>query len=309
MRADQGERIAQADRQGRSSTQTVLTAVAVLLLAGAAYLLAPGGEDTAPEPEEAVAQSTATPPVPPQPMPAPAIEAAPDIPEAYLEEPEVPAEPEAVEENLEDPEPIVAPEPTPPPTPEELDARLRTGIAEAGLSVDEALASALSAPYLLDRSVSSLDQVARGLVPRRTLNLPTLRSRYPTRNEGQSYRVDPAGYARYDTIVAAATSIPPDTIAGLFRRYRSELEDAYAALGYPGDAIDNALIAALDAVLAVPVQETPPLLRSKGALWAYTDPELEAASDLQKQIMRSGPDNTRALKAWARELRSALLNP
>jgi hypothetical protein len=310
MRADRDERFGQSDRQSRHSTQTILTAIAVLILAGAAYLLVPGGDgkDGA-VPEAPPVEERVAPPMPPRPDPAAAIEAAPDIPEPQTPaEPLPESDPEAEVEAAGTPEPEVTAAPAPP-TPEELDARLRSGIAEAGLTVDAPLDGSLSAPYLLDRTVSSLDQVARGLVPRRTLNLPRLQGRYPTRNEGQVYAVDPAGYARYDTIVAAATSVPVDTLAALFQRFRDELEDAYAALGYPPEAMDNTLIAALDAVIAAPVLTDPPRLRSKGALWAYADPELEAASDLQKQIMRSGPDNTRALQSWARDLRAALLNP
>ena len=311
MRADRDERIAAEDARSRHSTQTILTAIAVLILAGAAYLLAPGDDDAIEVPEPEAEAEPLSAPQPPQPDPAATIANAPDIPEAAPEsEPEPESELISDAKTLPDAEPVaIADVAPPPPTPEELDRRLREGIAAAGLQVDAPLDVSVAAPYLLDRTVSSLDQMARGLVPARTLNLPKPQGAFPTFNEGQTYRLDPAGYARYDAIVAAATAVPVDTLAALFRRFRTELTDAYASLGYPADAMDNTLIAALDAVIAVPTLTDPPRLRSKGALWAFEDPELEAASDLQKQIMRTGPDNTRALQAWARGLKSALLNP
>jgi len=314
MRADQGERVVRDDKTGRHSTQTLLTAIAVLILAGAAYLLAPGDEGPEPTPDPmAEIAETPAPALPPRPTPAEAIAAAPDIPEpstaAEADTPEV----SGTEVEDQTPDPIAEPEASPPapapPTPEELDARLRAGLADADLVVDEPLGATVAAPYLLDRTVSSLDQAARGLVPRRTLNLPRPPEPFPTQREGQVYRMDPRGYARYDALVKAATKVSVDTLAGLFQRFRPELTSAYASLGYPADAMDNTLIAALDAILAVPVLSEPPELRSKGAVWAYADPELEAASDLQKQILRTGPDNTRALQRWARDLKTRLLNP
>lgn len=311
MRADSEDRLTGGDRERRHSTQTIVTAIAVLILAAGAYLLAPGDDEPAPA-------ETSTPPAPdapiaepPRPDPAEAIRSAPDIPEPADDmEPDVagmedepPAEP--AEEDTAPADDAA----TAPPTPEELDARLREAIAATDLQPAEIIAPSVNAPYLLDRGVSSIDQLARGLVPRRTLNLPRPKGAFMTTREGQQYRVDPAGYDRYDPIVTAITALPVDTLAGLFQRFRAELGDAYASLGYPPEAMDNTLIAALDAVIAAPVREEPPALVGKGALWAYADVDLEKSSDLHRQLLRTGPKNTRALQAWARELRNRLLSP
>lgn len=306
MQADRQQRIGGSEARSRHGTQTLLTAIAVLILAAGAWILAPTGDDAPTEPI-ASKESTDT-PVAPRPEPATVIAEAPDIPEAEPEE-----EPEASMDPVEEPiaeETPPEPEPEPaPPTPEELDAMLRTAIDEAGITAPEPLRASLRAPYLLDRGVSSMDQLARGLVPTRTLNLPRPKGAFPTTRDGQAYRVDPAGYDRYDRLVTAITSLPVDTLADFFHRFREELSAAYATLGYPDDAMDNTLIAALDAIIGAPVREDPPRLRSKGAVWAYEDTALESASDLHKQLLRAGPDNTRALQRWAADLKSALLEP
>ncbi len=301
MQADREDRYSSGAAQGRHNTQTIVTGIAVLILAAGAYLLMPKDSQEAADTPTTVEPSTTPPieqPAPPQPEPADAISAAPDIPEEPVEEPE-PITPS------EEPEPVAPP--PPPPTPEELDALLRKGLAESELRVPTALESAVAAPYLLDRGVSSMDQLARGLVPRRTLNLARPVGTFSTRRDGQRYRVDPAGYARYDSLTSAIASLPPDTLAALFQRFRPQLRDAYGSLGYPADAMDNTLIAALDAVIAAPTVDTPPALVSKGALWAYEDTTLEGRSELEKQLLRTGPDNTRKLQQWASELREALL--
>ena len=292
MQANRENRHASREAPKRQRRPMLSIAIAVLILAGGAYWLMPGRQDRPQEPAAQRAEPVApTPTIRPAPAPQAAIREAPDIPERSAQEPAV-----------------APPEPTPAPTAEELDQRLRAALAETGLDVPSALNTAVSAPYLLDRGVSSMDQVARGLVPQRTLNIARPRGAFASRRQGQRYFLDPAGYRRYDTLTQAISSLPVSTLAGLFQTLRPQLRTTYASLGYPVEAMDNTLIAALDAIIEAPTQQPPPELVSKGALWAYRDADLESRSDLQKQLLRAGPDNTRRLQEWALALRAALLD-
>ena len=292
MQANRDNRHASREAPKRQRRPMLSIAIAVLILAGGAYWLMPGGQDRPQQPAAQRAEPVAAAPtIPPAPTPqATAIREAPDIPE-----------------RLEQERAVAPPEPAPAPTPEELDQRLRAALAETGLDIPSALNTAVSAPYLLDRGVSSMDQVARGLVPQRTLNIARPRGAFASRRQGQRYFLDPAGYRRYDTLTQAISSLPVSTLAGLFQTLRPQLRATYASLGYPVEAMDNTLIAALDAIIEAPTQQPPPELDSKGALWAYRDADLESRSDLHKQLLRAGPDNTRRLQEWARALRAALL--
>ncbi|MEM9396477.1 MAG: DUF3014 domain-containing protein [Pseudomonadota bacterium] len=297
MQADRDDRISDSDERSHNGTQTIITALAALVLAVGAYFLMPGdAEDTSQEPPFVETPVTTVEPVQaPTPEPEAAIQAAPDIPTTEAE----PLE-EAPQELVE--------EVAPPPTPEELDAEFRDALSDANIEAQGPLRIAAAAPYLLDRFVSSLDQLARGIVPGRTSNIERPAGTFPTTQSGVNYAVDPQGYRRYDSLVSAVIKFEPSKLAEFFRRNRTRLEDAYAALGYPRDAMDNTLIAALDQVIAAPISDTPPELKSKGALWAYADEGLESRSDLQKQLLRAGPENTRKLQSWAKELRTALLS-
>jgi hypothetical protein len=300
MQADPGDRL-QEDTRSRHSTQTLVMAIAVLILAGGAYLLAPG--DPEEEPPQAAPPSAAEleAPAPPQPVPDRAILDAPDIPQR--EAPPAESATDAV------PEPVAAPAPPPEPTPQEVDTLVRETVAASGIDIEDAISGAYSAPWLIDRAVAASDQIARGLVPRRTLNLARPDGEFPVTRDGQRRFVDPAGYRRYDRLVGAITSLPAASLAELFHRFRPQLRGAYGELGYPPEAMDNALVAALDQIISTPVLDEPVELRSKGALYAYVDPALEGASDVQKQLLRSGPENTRQLQRWARTLRATLLKP
>jgi hypothetical protein len=291
MQADRRDRnhSRQSKNQGK---QTLIIVVAAIILVAGALLLLPGDDEQPPpvaEPLDAPA------PQPPRPDPAENIIAAPDIPEV-VPEPEPEAMPEA------EPTP-----PPPPPTTEEIDAQLREALTESSNGPDALLAPALAAPFLLDRGVSAIDQIARGYVPIRALNIARPNGKFTVRREGQQRYVDEKSYARYDTLVESLTTLSPQALADNFQSFRSLLGEAYAALGYPADAVDNATIAALDEILAAPVLRDPIKVESKGALWAYADPNLESRSDLHKQLMRMGPDNLEILQRWAQDLRIALL--
>lgn len=291
MQADRQDRVKPSESPRKQGPQALVMIIVALILAAGAYLLLPGDEEPAPEPAVEPAPKALPQPEPPRPDPAENIAAAPDIPE-----PDVAVQPAPVAE----PEPV-------PPTPEELDAQLREQLEESGLTAPPQLNTVISTPFLLDRTVSAIDQVARGYVPLRALNLQRPADKFSVRREAQRRYIDERSYDRYDDLVDAVTSLSPDTVASAFQGSRKLLADAYAGLGYPADAVDNATVAALDVILAAPVVRGPIEVTSKGALWAYADADLEARSDVEKQLMRLGPDNLEALQRWARDIRNALL--
>ena len=295
MQADRQDRVRRSESPRKQGPQAMVMIIVALILAAGAYLLLPGDEEPTPEPAQESAPEARPIPEPPRPDPAANIAAAPDIPE-----------PVVVAEPAPEPEPVAEPEPVPP-TPEELDAQLRAKLEDSGLTAPPELSTAVSTPFLLDRSVSAIDQVARGYVPLRALNLQRPAGKFSVRQEAQRRYIDERSYDRYDGLVDAVTSLSPDALAAAFQGSRSLLADAYAGLGYPADAVDNATIAALDVILAAPVVRGSIEVTSKGALWAYADADLEARSDVEKQLMRLGPDNLETLQRWAGEIRSALL--
>ena len=295
MQADRQDRVRRSESPRKQGPQAMVMIIVALILAAGAYLLLPGDEEPAPQPAQESAPEARPQPEPPRPDPAANIAAAPDIPE-----------PVVVAEPTPEPEPVAEPEPVPP-TPEELDAQLRAKLEDSGLTAPPELSTAVSTPFLLDRSVSAIDQVARGYVPLRALNLQRPAGKFSVRQEAQRRYIDERSYDRYDGLVDAVTSLSPDALAAAFQGSRTLLADAYAGLGYPADAVDTATIAALDVILATPVVRGSIEVTSKGALWAYADADLEARSDMEKQLMRLGPDNLETLQRWARDIRSALL--
>ncbi len=236
-------------------------------------------EKTAPLPQVAAATPIDVPP-------------APDIPTPL--EPEISPDQEA--------EKIVVPEITL----ETSDNELRKDLSGAGNS--SVLAKVLANNNLIERSASVIDGLSRGAVPYKALPLKPPTQKFSVQAVGDQLYMDTAGYQRYDTYAQTIGELNTATLATVFVKFRPLLEQAYASLGYPGENFDNALIRALDRVLATPKIEQPIELRKREAMYLYADPRLESLSEMQKLLLRMGPANIDLIQQQAKNLRSTLLN-
>lgn len=186
------------------------------------------------------------------------------------------------------------------------------GLAESG---DEAQAAAtelspegsrwLAAQEPVRKAVLLVDLAASGRVPvkNRPIEYPT-ESFAVERRDGELY-LDDANYERADRLVAAITAISPEQFARYYRSWRPLLEQAHDELGRQ-DTFDQRLQAAVQQVLDTEPLEGEVRLQQPNVFYTYADPKLEAASDVSKLMWRIGPDNTRKLQNWLREVEPLL---
>lgn len=201
------------------------------------------------------------------------------------------------------------PAPAPPLTLENSDTAVREAFGQPAKPEGYA-AAILDNDNLIQRGAAAIDLLRRGQTPGQLIRLPRLQGEFAVTRTGKDTAViDPAGYRRYDMPVATLLAVDPAVAASVFHRFRGLLEAAYAELGYPAANLDNALIAALEQVLATPVPDDAMALKRHEAVWRYADETMEQRPALQKQLMRTGPDNLRRIKAWASALREQLLQP
>lgn len=305
MQANRDDRFTNDSSQRRGRAPVLVTVAALLLIAIIAWLvLRPEGEPETPA-------TTVVPETPDPTPPRVAEPVAPDIPEQMPAAEPLPAEPNTplpAEQDDTEPEPAAQQEPEEPPlTLANSDPEVRAALGDA--AADGLARELLVNSNLLERGTAAIDAVRRGLVPDKVLNLPRPEGDFEVRRAGGRTLVDPASYRRYDPLVASLVATPVEPLAEAFRRFRPLLETAYGALGYAPDKVDNALIAALDRVIATPVIEEPLELESAGAVWAYARRDLEGMKALEKQLLRTGPENLKRLQTHARALRKALLEP
>lgn len=197
---------------------------------------------------------------------------------------------------------VAKPADAPLPPPAESDERIRSLLAGASPRLREWLKE----DALLDRWVVVTDNLALDVSPRKQLAMLAPKAPFRALEKGGRASVDPRGYQRYDLFADAVASVDVRAFAAAVRELHPLLDAAYHRLGYPDRSIDSAVQPALQRLLDVPVSETPPALKSKGALWQFADERLESLGPVEKHLLRMGPRNTRLIQAKAKEIAAAL---
>lgn len=264
----------------------IIGVVVIVLLA---VLLWPSSEP-APEPAKPIEPPAIAQPETIEPEPTDVFEAAP--------------QPEPVEI---DPNQEVEPMPEAAPEPEPLDI--------SDTAVKAALETIASSP-MLSRLMVNDGLLQRFVVT--TTNLadddmaPNHRLLTPPDQEFRVYTqadrewIDAASYKRYTPYVDVLESMSNDDLIELYTTYLDEIQVKYAEIGDPDQSFTEVMITAIDTLLDTPEVKMPVEVYTDSVMYKYADERLENLSSPQKQLLRTGPDNMRRIKAKLRELREAL---
>ena len=287
MRADNEEHYREESRPNRPPVVTLVAAILALTAAGYWYFTPEQAIEAPRIPSEATPTAAEEPALPAEPEPEPT----PDIPET------APVTPVATEPNQ--------PPPPPPLALEQSDPVVRDVLQP--VFAGGQLSPALQPDNLLERTVALIDLTRQGRVEPKLFPLPRPEGKFAVIVEGDRLFIDPAGYRRYDGYAMAISALDSQLLATSFHRFRPLLEEAWAALGYKADHLDNSLIKALDQVIEAPRLNQPPALVKDVTTYNFEDENLEALSPLAKQLIRMGPENQALVQAQARAIRAALL--
>ncbi len=290
MRADPEEYVPLETR--RSRFPVIELVIAAALVAGLAAFWYWTDEKKPPVPT--VVQ------IPPVAAPAtqPELTATPDIPQRA--EPVTAVAPDATDEVAE-----AEPARTTPLTPQEGDELLRRQLAAAGAK--PILTKMLSEQQPLEVSAALIDGLGHGVILRKFLPGKLHSTPFSVVTEDDGIYISPDSFLRYDSFADAIAALDIGVLVETFHMLRPVYEQVYGYLGLnPGD-FDNAVIRTLDLVLATPEIGEPIALKPKSVMYLYATPALESLPDVQKQLLRMGPDNIRRIKQQAQALRDGLL--
>lgn len=216
-------------------------------------------------------------------------------------------EPDPIEEEVAEVEEEVLPElpPEPTVTEETADAYARETIES--VNGGKALAQFVAGDYIVERAVAIVDAIRRGEVPYKLLPVGRPSKPFPITDDGLRVTMDPSGFSRYDVFAQWVNGIDVLAIVYLLNEYEQIATEALSRMGVGDFDIRSAVLAATTEILATPIAPESTELMKREANWVYMDPELEALSSLQKQVLRMGPKNSEIIQEKARELRGALL--
>jgi hypothetical protein len=148
--------------------------------------------------------------------------------------------------------------------------------------------------------------IAEGAAPASIV--PALRptSHFSVIERGGAVYIDPESYHRYTELADAVASIDPATATRLYATLKPRIDEAYRDLGNREPVFDRALERAIILLVRTPVPDDPIALTPNGVGYAFADRRLEDLSPAQKQLLRMGPQNARAIQQSLREIALAL---
>ena len=223
---------------------------------------------------------------------------APVVPEAVI--------PEAVEP---EPEPTTSSVSTPPPLPklDNSDDFIRERLLL--ISNKPEFAKWVKTDDLLRRTASYADGLSNGVLLSKIFPLSAPEGKFATHSSDGTIWLNAGNYERYDRTINTLISLPMDSMAKMFHFTRPLLENAFSEMGYNPRQMDGIILQAIDVILATPIVAEPIRLTRDSVVYKFADPALESLLPLQKQLLRTGPENTKRIQQQAKALREALLNP
>lgn len=246
------------------------------------------------------------------------------------EEAPVAPEPEVVQPELavpEEPE-VFQPRPTPPPveleekdqvdplpepapsTPEPLDVSdpaVKASLRDISTADDSTVNRIIVNEGLLQRFVVTVTNLANDeMAPNHQLLTPPEQSFRVYSQAGKQW-IDAASYKRYTPYVDMLESFDNQALLSVYETYKTDVQDKFAEISdSPDRDFNHVLLEAINQLLDTPEVPVPVEVYTDSVAYKYADARLENLNEPQKQLLRTGPDNMRRIKAKLRELKTLL---
>lgn len=173
------------------------------------------------------------------------------------------------------------------------------------LSEDEQVNSLLVDEGLLQRFVVSVSNLANNeMTAQQPLKAPE--QNFRVYSQAGKQWIDAASYKRYTPYVQMIESMENEALLNLYKQYKPQIQQKFDEIGNPEKPFDEVAITAINQLLDTPEVPVPVEVYSDSVAYKYADSQLENLSEPQKQLLRTGPDNMRRIKAKLREIKALL---
>lgn len=175
-----------------------------------------------------------------------------------------------------------------------------------GSQLDKMLAN----EALIEKFVATVDNLPRSKIAERIRPITAAPGAFIVDSEdaGETFALNPDNYERYAYFVNLFTNADSQTLLDTYRRFYPLLQEAYVNLGYPDGYFNDRLVEVIDHLLQTPVVDGPIELTRPHVMYEYADPQLEALSSGQKLLLRTGPEQSAAIRSKLAEMRELLVD-
>jgi Protein of unknown function (DUF3014) len=170
------------------------------------------------------------------------------------------------------------------------------------LSSHPRVAAWLATDGLLRNFALVVVSVSGGATPIKALQSQRPSAPFEARDTPKGPVIDQASYHRYDAYADAIASLDARNTAKLYETLKPRIAEAYRDLGYPDADIDGAFTRAMIVLLRAPRLEGDVPVVRVSVNWKYADPEIEALTPAERQLIRMGPRNERIIQDKLREI-------
>ncbi|MDO6640298.1 DUF3014 domain-containing protein [Shewanella sp. 5_MG-2023] len=287
MQVNQNDRATPQSSRASGSNAGVIGITIAVLLAAAGYFYFSG--DKEPEVEAPIPVQL------PEPMPEQPIEQEP-IEEVIVEviEPTI----------IETPEPEVVVEPLPALTESDDFVAQKTIDMADGMTIE---------PLLVKKDIARqfvvfVDNMAQGEVIHKASPLKGPKDKFTVSEITNKTYLNPDSYHRYDLYANMVSDMNDEQLINTYKELMPIFDEAFAELGYSDMSFDERMQQAFEMILSAPIIEDPIELSSISVNYQFVDPKLEALPNVQKFMVRMGPDNSRKIKTAIRKLQQQMAN-
>lgn len=123
----------------------------------------------------------------------------------------------------------------------------------------------------------------------------------------EQFRISPKNHLRYTLFVQVLSALDSDVAISTYKHFYPLLNKAYQELGVGKGNFHSVLIGAIDKVLTSPDASGDMLLIHPKVYYEFSDPALEKLPDIDKLMLRMGPDNAAKVKASLKDIRVRLV--
>ena len=160
----------------------------------------------------------------------------------------------------------------------------------------------LSNDQLLRSFVVFVENISRGEFPQTGLPYRRIDEEMAvTTVDDNLFVMDESAHARFDRVVDTFVAIDTDQALILYRTLSPLFQQAYSEIGFRNVNFDDTLRQAINNVLRSPNVDGPFQLVKPSVMFLYADSSIENLNNVNKQLVRIGPENTEKLKAKLRE--------
>lgn len=174
------------------------------------------------------------------------------------------------------------------------------------LSSHPTVAAWLTTEGLIRNFAMVVWNIADGKAPAQFLRPLRPATRFSVVERGGDVYIDSRSYDRYTPLAEAVKSIDAKGAAQLYATLKPRLDEAHRELGELDTPFDRTLERAVVLLLSTPIPSGALQVEPYGTGHSFADPRLESLTRAQKQLIRMGPVNARAVQAKLRELALAV---